>query len=556
MESRIVIIGGVAGGMSAATRARRMNELASITVLEKTGHISFANCGLPYFISGDIKDERALFLTTPEQVAQRYRIDARVQHEVTRIDREHHRVEGVNHVTGESFSLPYDKLILAPGAAPIVPNLPGIDAVNVFVLRNIEDAERLNSYLETSRPQRAVVVGAGFIGLEMVEALQTRGLQVTVLEKAPHALPPLDEAMGGWVEQELAHNGIALRTGQGLVAISTTNGRVTAIQTEQGESIATDLVVLAMGVRPSTKLAQTAGVVVGATGAIAVDKALRTSDPDIYAVGDATEVTQGVADFVTRIPLAGAANRHGRLAGEHAATGHSRSAASVLGTAVVRVFKLDVAMTGLSFSSAKKMGFDAERVIIHPNDHAGYYPGAKQMHLQLVYDRSNGRVLGAQAVGSAGVDKRIDVIATLLHFRGTIDDLAQLDLCYAPQFSGAKDPVHYAAFVAQNQQMGISPGVEDIQAGVQLVDVRTASEYAAGTIDGAINIAVDDLRTEHQRLDSDKPTVVFCQVGIRGHLATRILKHLGFKDVRNLKGGYVQIRSRIANWPKREAAKV
>jgi NADPH-dependent 2,4-dienoyl-CoA reductase/sulfur reductase-like enzyme/rhodanese-related sulfurtransferase len=546
MESRIVIIGGVAGGMSAATRARRMNELASITVLEKTGHISFANCGLPYFISGAIKDERALFLTTPEQVAQRYRIDARVQHEVTSIDREHHRVGGVNHVTGESFSLPYDKLILAPGAAPIVPNLPGSDAVNVFVLRNIEDAERLNSYLETSRPQRAVVVGAGFIGLEMVEALQVRGLQVTVLEKAPHALPPLDDAMGGWVEQELARNGIALRMGQGLAAISTTNGRVSAIQTEQGESIATDLVVLAMGVRPSTKLAQTAGVVVGATGAIRVDKALRTSDPDIYAVGDATEVMQGVADFVTRIPLAGAANRHGRLAGEHAATGRSRSAASVMGTAVVRIFELDVAMTGLSFSSAKKMGFDADRAIIHPNDHAGYYPGAKQMHLQLVYDRSNGRVLGAQAVGGAGVDKRIDVIASLLHFRGSIDDLAQLDLCYAPQFSGAKDPVHYAAFVAQNQQMGISPGVEDIQADVQLVDVRTASEYAAGTIDGAINIAVDDLRTEHRKLDPDKPTVVFCQVGIRGHLATRILKHLGFRDVRNLKGGYAQARNRIA----------
>jgi NADPH-dependent 2,4-dienoyl-CoA reductase/sulfur reductase-like enzyme/rhodanese-related sulfurtransferase len=523
-----------------------MNEQASITVLEKTGHISFANCGLPYFISGDIKDERALFLTTPQQVARRFRIDARVHHEVTHIDREHHRVEGTNNATGEAFSLPYDKLILAPGAAPIVPNLPGIDASNVFVLRNVEDAERLDSYLESSRARRAVVVGAGFIGLEMVEALQARGLHVTVVEKAPHALPPLDDEMCGWVEQELARNGIELRMGQGLATLTTTNGSASAIQTDQGESIATDLVVLAMGVRPLTKLAEAAGIVVGATGAIAVDEAQRTSDPDIYSVGDATEVTQGVADFTTRIPLAGAANRHGRLAGEHAATGHARSAAKVLGTAVVRIFELDVAMTGLSFSAAKKLGFDADRVIVHPNDHAGYYPGARQMHLQVVYDRSNGRVLGAQAVGAAGVDKRVDVIATLLHFRGTIDDLAELDLCYAPQFSGAKDPVHYAAFVAQNQQMGISPGVEDIQAGVQLVDVRTAREYSSGTIDGAINIALDDLRAEHQRLDPDKPTVVFCQVGIRGHLATRILKQLGFRDVRNLKGGYVQARSRIA----------
>jgi NADPH-dependent 2,4-dienoyl-CoA reductase/sulfur reductase-like enzyme/rhodanese-related sulfurtransferase len=546
MESRIVIIGGVAGGMSAATRARRMNERASITVLEKTGHISFANCGLPYFISGAIKDERALFLTTPEQVAQRFRIDARVHHEVTRIDREHHRVDGVNHVTGESFSLPYDKLILAPGASPIVPDLPGIDAENVFVLRNVEDAERLNTYLATAKPERATVVGAGFIGLEMVEALHSRGLHVTVIEKAPHALPPLDDEMSGWVEQELEHNGVALRMGHGLIGLSVTDGRVSAIQTDRGESIVTDLVVLAMGVRPLAKLAQTAGVVVGATGGIAVDKALRTNDPDIYSVGDATEVTQGVADFTTRIPLAGAANRHGRLAGEHAATGHSRSAAKVLGTAVVRVFKLDIAMTGLGFGSAKKLGFDVDRVVIHPNDHAGYYPGAQRMHVELVYDRSNGRVLGAQAIGGAGVDKRIDVVATLLHFQGTIDDLAELDLCYAPQFSGAKDPVHYAAFVAQNQQAGITPGTEQVEPGTQLVDVRSAAEYASGTIDGAINIPVDELREQLGRLDPQKPTVVFCQVGIRGHLATRILQQHGFEDVRNLKGGYVQARSRIA----------
>ncbi len=546
MELRIIIIGGVAGGMSAATRARRMNERASITVLEKTGHISFANCGLPYFIGGAIKDERSLFLTTPEQVAQRYRIDARVHHEVTLIDREKHRVEGINRATGEPFSLAYDKLILAPGASPIIPNLPGIDARNVFVLRNVEDAERLNEHLLTAKPEQAVVVGAGFIGLEMVEALHSRGLRVTVIEKAPHALPPLDDAMSGWVEQELERNHVELRMGQGLAALNISNGRVSAVQTDRGESIATDLVVLAMGVRPLAKLAQTAGVVVGATGGIAVDKALRTNDPDIYSVGDATEVTQGVADFTTRIPLAGAANRHGRLAGEHAATGRSRSAAKVLGTAVVRIFGLDVAMTGLSFASAQKLGFDADRAIVHPKHHAGYYPGAQSMHLELVYDRSNGRVLGAQAIGGAGVDKRIDVIATLLHFQGTIDNLAELDLCYAPQFSGAKDPVHYAAFVAQNQQLGVSSGVEQVAAGAQLVDVRSAREYASGSIEGAINIPVDELREQLGRLDPSKPTIVFCQVGIRGHLATRILKQHGFQDVRNLKGGYVQACSRIA----------
>ena len=545
MELRIVIIGGVAGGMSAATRARRMNESANITVLEKSGYVSFANCGLPYFIGGQIREEASLFLTTPARVAARYRIDARVYHEVTRIDRQAHIVEGTNLETSEPFSLPYDKLILAPGASPIIPDVPGIDAKNVFVLRNVEDAQRLQSYLARRQAKRAVVIGAGFIGLEMVEALHARGLQVTVVEKAPHALPAIDGTMSGWIEQELRQNGIDVRVGEGLTALEVRDEHVCSVRTDAGTVIDTDLVVLSIGVRPLTKLAQTAGVAVGPSGGIAVDKALRTSDPDIYAVGDATEVTQGVADVVTRIPLAGAANRHGRLAGEHAATGHARSAAKVFGTAVVRVFGLDVAMTGLGLAAAKRLGYDAENVIIHPNDHAGYYPGAKRMHLQLVYDRSNGRVLGAQALGGAGVDKRIDVIATLLHFHGTIDDLAELDLCYAPQFSGAKDPVHYAAFVAQNQQHEVSPGVNELQTLTQLVDVRTPQEFARGSLPDAVNIPVDEIRARHRELDPKKPTVVFCEVGMRGHLANRVLKQCGFENVSNLKGGYLQVHTRL-----------
>ena len=461
MELRIIVIGGVAGGMSAATRARRMNETASIIVLEKSGYVSFANCGLPYFIGGQIRSEESLFLTTPERVACRYRIDARVRHEVTRIDRQAHLVEGINHQTGEAFSVAYDKLILAPGASPIIPNVPGIDAENVFVLRNVEDAQKMQSYLSQAQPKRAVVVGAGFIGLEMVEALHARGLNVTVVEKAPYALPALDPQMSGWIEQELQQHGVDVRMGNGLSALRVNDGRVQSLSTDTGEEIATDLLVLAIGVRPLTKLAQTAGVALGSSGGIAVDKALRTSDPDIYAVGDATEVTQGVADIATRIPLAGAANRHGRLAGEHAATGRAKSAAKVLGTAVVRIFGLDVAMTGLGYTAAKRLGYDADTVVIHPNDHAGYYPGAQRMHVQLVYDRSSGHVLGAQAVGAAGVDKRIDVIATLLHFHGTIEDLAELDLCYAPQFSGAKDPVHYAAFVARKSTARSKPRCRD-----------------------------------------------------------------------------------------------
>lgn len=540
MELRIVIIGGVAGGMSAATRARRMNEQASIIVLEKGGYISFANCGLPYFIGGQIKNEASLFLTTPERVAERYRIDARVYHEVKTIDRQDKVVHGIDHKSGAAFCMPYDKLILAPGASPIVPKLPGIDASNVFLLRNIEDAQQLQKFLSAAQPRRAAIVGAGFIGLEMVEALHSRGLEVTVVEKAPHALPALDSQLSGWIERELARHGVAVHMGTGLASLDVTGTRVNALHTDRGERIETDLVVLAMGVRPMTQLAQAAGLSIGRSGGIEVDKALRTSDPNIYAVGDATEVTQGVADFLTRVPLAGAANRHGRLAGEHAATGQSRAAAKVFATAVVRVFDLDVAMTGLGYDAAKKLGYDADTVVIHPSDHAGYYPGAQRMHLQLVYDKANGRVLGAQAVGGAGVDKRIDVVATLLHFHGTIDDLAELDLCYAPQFSGAKDPVHYAAFVAQNQQQAVSPGISQAQAESQLVDVRSAQEFARGSLEGAVNIPVDELRLRYRELDSKRPTVVFCEVGIRGHLATRILLQSGFGDVHNLKGGYVQ----------------
>lgn len=536
----IVIIGGVAGGMSAATRARRMNEQANIVVLERGPHISFANCGLPYYLSGAIRDAGALFLTTPERAWQRYRIDARVRHEVLRIDRQNKVVEGVDHATGQPFRLPYDKVILAPGAAPIIPRLPGTDAKNVFVLRNVEDVLQLDAFLRSEKPVRAVVVGAGFIGLEMVEALHARGLQVAVIEKAPHALPALDAEMSGWIERELEKNGVTVRVGTGLQALHTQGDRVTAVETEAGESIACDMVLLSMGVRPITKLAEDAGLALGPSGAIRVDKAMRTSDPDIYAVGDAAEVTQGVTHFGARIPLAGSANRHGRGAGEHAATGHAPPAAAVFGTAIVRIFGLDVAITGLGRKAAEAAGYDVDTAIVHPNHHASYYPGAERLHLMLVYDKTTGKVLGAQAIGPCGVDKRIDVIATLLHFGGTIHDLASLDLCYAPQFSGAKDPVHYAAFVAENQSRELSPGVDEPVPEALLLDVRSREEAKAGMLDGAVNIPLDELRDRIGELDPNKPIVTYCELGLRGYVAARILRQNGFVDVRNLKGGYVQ----------------
>ncbi|MGC4070719.1 MAG: FAD-dependent oxidoreductase [Polyangiaceae bacterium] len=478
---------------------------------------------------------------------ERFRIDARVHHEVTKIDRERHLVEGTNLATGEPFTIEYDRLILAPGASPIVPKLDGIDRENVFVLRNVEDTLKLKAYLNTAKPKRAVVIGAGFIGLEMVEALTELGLKVTVLEKAPHALPALDDEMSGWIEAELARHGVVAKMGTGLASLRVQGQRVAGVRTESGEDIDTDLVLLSMGVRPSTKLAELAGISIGKTSAIEVDSFLRTSDPAIYAVGDAAQVTHGVTHFAARIPLAGAANRHGRIAGQHAATGQSPEAPPVLGTAIVRIFGLDVGITGLGRKAAADAGYVVDTAIVHPNDHAGYYPGATAMHLMLVYHKSTGKVLGAQAVGPKGIDKRIDVIATVMHFGGTIHDLAALDLSYAPQFSGAKDPVHFSAFVADNQLRSLTPAVDSPEPGELLLDVRTPAEFARGSLPHAVNIPLDVLRHRIGELDPARPTVIYCQVGVRGHTAVRILRENGFKNVKNLKGGYVQAALRRAS---------
>jgi NADPH-dependent 2,4-dienoyl-CoA reductase/sulfur reductase-like enzyme/rhodanese-related sulfurtransferase len=552
MDRRIVVVGGVAGGMSAAARARRMNERAEIVVLEKSGHISFANCGLPYYLAGTIEREEALLLNTPAGVAARFRIDARVYHEVTRIDRERHLVEGLDHRSNTPFAIPYDKLILAPGAEPILPNIPGINAKNVFSLRNIEDTRRIQQFLDFEGPSRAVVVGAGFIGLEMVEALHARDIAVTLVEKASHVLPALDAEMSGWLEAELRRHGVEVRTGTGLSALEEGSDRVTAVVTENGERVVTDLVLLSLGVRPNLGLARSADLTVGTAGGIAADESCRTNDEDIYAVGDAAEVTHCVTGKAARIPLAGAANRHGRIAGEHAATGHSSKRGSVAGTAIVRVFGLDVGMTGLSLRAALAAGFDADTAIVHPKHHAGYFPGAQPIHLELVYEKSSRKVLGAQAIGAAGIDKRIDVVATLLHFGGSVDDLSELDLSYAPQFSSAKDPVHFAAFVAQNQLDGLSPGVDAVvssgttrEASPQLLDVRTMREVERGGLQDAVNIPLDELRQRISELDPNRPVVAYCQIGVRGHIATRILLANGFSDVRNLKGGYTQAALRV-----------
>ncbi|MCC6239725.1 MAG: FAD-dependent oxidoreductase [Phycisphaerales bacterium] len=535
---KIVIIGGVAGGMSAATRARRMNESAQITVLERGGYVSFANCGLPYYLAGRIVSRDKLLVTTPQTIKQRFNIDVHVRHEVTGIDRAGKEVEVRNLQTQEMFTLAYDKLIIATGANAIVPPIDHVRAGNVFLLRSMEDTLAAEAWLKEHQPRRVAIVGAGFIGLEMAEAMHDRGLAVTIIEKAPHALPPVDAEMAALAHSALKRHEVTLITGTGLSWLRAQDGLVNGVGLDDGRIVDTDMVFLSIGVRPNTLLAAQAELKLGPSGGIEVDRYQRTSDNDIYAVGDVTEALHGVSHKSVRVPLAGPANRQGRTAGEHAATGSAPPSGPVMGTAIVQVFDLSLGVTGLSQRDAARNGLDVDASYVLPGHHAGYYPGAQQMYLKLIYEKATGRIIGAQAGGGAGVDKRLDVIATAMRFGATIDDLAELDLAYAPQFGSAKDPVHMAAFVAQNQRRDLAQGVIFSELdGQLLVDVREPDEFASGSLPGAINIPLGKLRSRIGELERNQPTVVFCKVGQRGYVAQRILKQNGFANVKNLKGG-------------------
>jgi NADPH-dependent 2,4-dienoyl-CoA reductase/sulfur reductase-like enzyme/rhodanese-related sulfurtransferase len=537
---RIVIVGGVAGGASAAARARRVNEQARIIVFERDAHISFANCGLPYYFGGEISDRESLLVASPELFEKRFRIDVRVRHEVVAIDRAAQTVRVRNLATGAETSEPYDRLILSPGASPIIPDLPGVGAEGVHTLRTIEDMDRIAAALPAARC--AAVIGAGYIGLEVAEQFRRRGLDVTVIEREPQVLPFLDREMAEPVQREIEANGVTLALGQGFAAIEAPEGAARAVILEDGSRIPADIVLLGVGVRPNVALAQAAGLRIGAEGGIATDACMRTSDPAIYAVGDAAEYVFGPTGEKARIPLAGIANRTGRLAGEHAATGASRVAPAAWGTSVVRVLGRSAGATGLCLRAATAAGLTARAAHVVGHHHASYYPGAETMALKLVYEVGTGRVLGAQAVGGAGIDKRLDVVATLMHFRGTVHDLAALDLAYAPPFGAAKDPVHMAAFVAQNDLDGllrlVQPG--DDLSGFQVVDVRDPAEVAANPLAAAphaITIPLPDLRRRLAALDSAVPTVLACRTGLRAYVGVRILAQHGFADVRNLSGG-------------------
>jgi NADPH-dependent 2,4-dienoyl-CoA reductase/sulfur reductase-like enzyme/rhodanese-related sulfurtransferase len=546
----IVIVGGVAGGASAATRARRMNEHAEIILLEKDEHVSFANCGLPYYIGGEIAERQKLLVATPQFLARRFRIDVRTRQEVRSIDRAAKSVTVLNHASGETYPLAYDKLILAPGAAPLVPPLPGGDAAHVFTLRNMEDTDRIKAAAAACRSKRAVVVGSGYIGLEMVEQLVRHGFQVALAELQPQVLPLLDAEMAQPLADALRRHGVTVYVGDGIQRILTDDRHAaTGIELQSGQAVQADLVILGLGVRPNLGLAEQAGLTIGSGGGIAANEYQQTNDPDIYAVGDACEYVFGPTGQPQRIALAGPANRAGRLAGEHAATGRSMPMAPVFGTSIVRVFDQTAAMTGLTAKLATRWGIPARSVTVVANQHAGYFPGAAMLTLKLTFDPSTGRVLGAQAVGTDGVDKRIDVLATALAFGATVRDLAGLDLAYAPPFGSAKDPIHLAAFAACNQLDGIEEFLDadaDLS-GKRVVDVRTAEEVKQTPLAGApdaINIPVDELRQRLGELDPSAPTVVSCGVGLRGHVAARILKQHGFADVKNLSGG-ATVRNRI-----------
>lgn len=541
-ETRIVIVGGVAGGASAATRARRMNEHAQIIMLEKDRDVSFANCGLPYYLGGEITDREKLLVAKPELFAERFNIDVRTRQEVTSIDRNRKVVKVLNHRSGETSELAYDKLILAPGASPIFPPIGGVDAGNVFTVRNVEGTDRIKDYLDIQKPRRAVVIGAGFIGVEMVEQFHGIGIEMSLVELADQVMPPLDPEMAHLLKEELDAHKIGLHLGDGIKDIRVKDGMADAVVLNSGAVIETELVILGVGVRPNVSLAKDAGLSLGATGGIVVNADGQTDDPDIYAVGDAVEYVYGPAGTSMRVPLAGPANRAGRLAGQHAATGSAEAWTPVQGTSIARVFGLAAGMTGLSEKLARKLGQKAKSVTILANHHVGYYPGAMQMVLKLIYEPGTGKVLGAQAVGAEGIDKRIDVIATAMRFGATVRDLTGLDLTYAPPFGAAKDPVHMAAFAACNELDGfvrsLSPDAD--LSGMQVLDVRTAKEVSRKPVPGAaeaIHIPVDELRQRIGELDPSRPTAVTCASGLRSYVACRLLMQHGFKDVSNMTGG-------------------
>jgi NADPH-dependent 2,4-dienoyl-CoA reductase/sulfur reductase-like enzyme/rhodanese-related sulfurtransferase len=544
-KKRVVIVGGVAGGATCAARLRRLDESAEIVVLDRGPYVSFANCGLPYYVGNVIQEEAKLLLATPELFRERFNIEVRTRNEVTAIDRQACDVLVRDLEAGRDYREHYDALVLSPGAAPIRPPLPAIDHPGIFTLRTVPDSRAIREWIESRGARRAVVVGGGFIGLEMAENLVHRGLGVTIVEMADQLMPPLDAEMAEFVRRRVATHTAHLQLGDGVAGFEPAGDGSLVVRTGRGGSFGADLVILAIGVRPESKLAREAGLEIGERGGIRVDPQMRTSDPRIWAVGDAVEVKNRVIDQWELIPLAGPANRQGRIAADVISERHSRFK-GVQATAVCGFFGLTVALTGATEKALRRAGIeDFESIYLHPGNHAGYYPGAKPVHLKLVFRRSDGLVLGAQAVGEEGVERRIDVISTAIQMGATVFDLEEAELCYAPQFGAAKDPVNLAGMIAANVVRGdvdLAPWSELHTAEAFILDVREPAEFHAGCLDGAVNIPLGQLRDRMDELPRDRQIWINCGVGQRAYYACRLLSQNGFR-VSNLSGGYQTYRA-------------
>lgn len=541
---RILIVGGGAGGSACATRARRLSEEAEILLFERGPYVSYANCGLPYYVGNLIPSRENLLITTPDTFLQRFNISARTYQEVLRIDRENRFIEVKDLISGEVYQEPYDALVLATGAVPIRPSLPGMDHPGIFTVRTIPDVERIKDWIEQHQAQQAVVVGGGFIGLEMVENLVLKGLKVTLIEMLTQVMPPMDPEMVTPLHAHLSEKGVELVLGDGVARFEETKEGGLLVVTQSGGCYPADLVILSIGVRPDVRLAKEAGLEIGERGGIRVDAQMRTSDPFIWAVGDAVEIKDLITGQWTLVPLGGPANRQGRVAAE-AIFGRADQFRGVLGTAIVKIFDQVAGIVGASEKTLKRLGIPYEKVYLHPYHHASYYPGAEPLQVKLLFSPDTGKVLGAQAVGKMGVDKFIDTIALALQMNATVDDLAEAELAYAPQFGSAKSPVNMVGFVAQNVLRGDHPIVhwEDLESLGQggeksplFLDVRNPDEYEAGHIPGAINIPLSQLRYHLDQLPRDREIWVYCGVGQRGYYATRLLRQKGFL-ARNLSGG-------------------
>ncbi|MGR5118886.1 FAD-dependent oxidoreductase [Vibrio astriarenae] len=541
--TKIVIIGGVAGGASAAARARRLSEDAEIIMFERSPFVSFANCGLPYHIGGDIQERSKLLLQTPESFLARFNVDVRVTSEVTHINRGDKTVSVKNLITGEAYQESYDFLLLSPGAAPVVPPIPGLDNPLTHSLRNIPDMDRIIATLKSKEVKHATVVGGGFIGLEMMEAFHQLGIQTTLLEMADQVMTPVDREMAGFVHQEIRDKGIDLKLSTALSSVEyIASDDSLTLTLSNNDQIQTDVLIMAIGVRPETKLAQEAGLQIGQLGGIYTNDQMQTSDPAIYAVGDAIEEKDFITGQQTLVPLAGPANRQGRMAADNM-LGRNEHYQGTQGTAICKVFDLAVASTGKNEKQLLREGIAFEKVYVHTASHASYYPGAETVSFKMLFDPQSRKVLGAQAVGKDGIDKRIDVMAVAQRAGMTVDQLEHLELTYAPPFGSAKDVINQAAFVANNLIKGDIKAIhfneiDNLTADQVLLDVRNPSELQdVGFIEGALNIPVDELRQRLDELPKDKEIVIYCQVGLRGNVAYRQLVNSGFK-ARNLLGGY------------------